>query len=96
MDNDFDRMPTFYGESHCNNEIIDLIMDRMEKGRATYGHGLQPNDGHDWIQEALEEALDLSIYLSTKLIQIKMFEKRNAESSRSRVPGYSSELDSQN
>lgn len=79
-------------EVDCNNEIIDLIMDRMEKGRATYGHGLQPNDGHDWVQEALEEALDLSIYLSTKLIQIKMLEKRNAESGRSCVPGHCSEL----
>jgi hypothetical protein len=29
------------------------------------------NSGYDWVQEALEEALDLSIYLSAKLIEIK-------------------------
>jgi len=82
-------------EDDCNNDIIDLIMDRMEKGRATYGHGLQPNDGHDWIQEALEEALDLAIYLSTKLIQIKMLEKRNAERCRTCCSGHCAKLDSE-
>lgn len=80
----------------CNVQIVDMIMDRMEKGKAAYGHGLIPNDGHNWVQEALEEALDMAIYLSTRLIQIKMFEKRNAESYQSRIPGYCSELDSQN
>jgi hypothetical protein len=82
-------------KTDCNNEIIDLIMDRMEKGRAAYGHGLIPDDGHNWVQEALEEALDLAIYLSTKLIQIKMFEKRNAEPSRPRVSGDYTELGTQ-
>lgn len=79
----------------CNNEIVDMIMDRMEKGKVAYGHGLQPNDGHNWVQEALEEALDLAIYLSTKLIQIKMFEKRNAESSWPCVSRDCTELGSQ-
>jgi hypothetical protein len=43
----------------------------MEKGRAQYGHGLLQNSGYDWVKEALEEALDLSIYLSAKLIEIR-------------------------
>jgi hypothetical protein len=43
----------------------------MEKGRKEYGHGLLQNSGYDWIKESLEEALDLSIYLSAKLIEIK-------------------------
>ena len=55
----------------CNKEIIRLIESRMEKGRQQYGHGLLQNAGYDWVQEALEEALDLSIYLSAKLIEIK-------------------------
>jgi len=55
----------------CNQEIIRLIESRMEKGRKEYGHGLLQNSGYDWIKESLEEALDLSIYLSAKLIEIK-------------------------
>jgi hypothetical protein len=43
----------------------------MEKGRKQYGHGLLQNAGYDWVKEALEEALDLSIYLSAKLIEIR-------------------------
>jgi hypothetical protein len=48
----------------------------MEKGRKEYGHGLIQNSGYDWVQEALEEALDLSIYLSAKLIEIKNAEEK--------------------
>jgi hypothetical protein len=55
----------------CNEEIKSLIAERMEKGRKAYGHGLLQNAGYDWVQEALEEALDMSIYLSAKLIEIK-------------------------
>jgi len=54
-----------------NNEIKSLIAQRMEKGRIAYGHGILPNAGYDWVQEALEEALDLAIYVSAKLLEIK-------------------------
>jgi len=57
--------------SECNQEIIELIESRMAKGRKEYGHGLLQNSGYDWVKEALEEALDLSIYLSAKLIEIR-------------------------
>jgi hypothetical protein len=55
----------------CNEEIMHMIAARMEKGRKEYGHGLVQNSGYDWVKEALEEALDLSIYLSAKLIEIR-------------------------
>ena len=51
----------FYIMSDCNEEIISLIRLRMEKGRKEYGHGLIQNSGYDWVKEALEEALDLSV-----------------------------------
>jgi hypothetical protein len=54
----------------CNDEIIRLIKTRMDKGRKEYGHGLLQNAGYDWLQEALEEALDLSVYLSAKILEI--------------------------
>jgi hypothetical protein len=58
----------------CNSEIIRLIESRIEKGRKEYGHGLVQGLGYDWLKEALEEALDLSIYLSAKLIELRIRE----------------------
>lgn len=54
-----------------NDQIVELIKERMEKGRLQYGHGLVDNLGYDWVKEALEEALDLSIYVAARLIEIK-------------------------
>lgn len=55
----------------CNSEILRLIEARMAKGRAQYGHGLLADSGYDWVQEALEEALDLSIYVAARLVEIQ-------------------------
>jgi len=65
----------------CNDEIINLIKQRMEKGRKEYGHGIVQNSGYDWLKEALEEALDLSVYLSAKLIEINNEQKARATNS---------------
>lgn len=65
----------------CNEEIIFLIKQRMEKGRKEYGHGIVQNSGYDWLKEALEEALDLSVYLSAKLIEINNEQKARATNS---------------
>jgi hypothetical protein len=65
----------------CNEEIISLIKQRMEKGRKEYGHGIVQNSGYDWLKEALEEALDLSVYLSAKLIEINNEQKARATNS---------------
>ena len=57
--------------SELNPEILRLIESRMAKGRKQYGHGLLQDSGYDWVQEALEEALDLSIYVAAKLVEIQ-------------------------
>jgi hypothetical protein len=57
--------------SELNPEILRLIESRMAKGRRQYGHGLLRDSGLDWVQEALEEALDLSIYVAAKLVEIQ-------------------------
>ena len=57
--------------SELNPNIISLIEARMAKGRKQYGHGLLRDSGYDWVQEALEEALDLSIYVAAKLVEIQ-------------------------
>jgi hypothetical protein len=63
--------------SEMNDEIINLIKQRMEKGRAQYGHGLMENSGYNWVKEALEEALDLSIYVAARLIEVDKNNKPN-------------------
>lgn len=57
-------------KNELNGDIVQLIKERMEKGRKEYGHGLIRGD-RDWTKEALEEALDMSIYLSAKLVEMK-------------------------
>ena len=54
-----------------NIEILDLIEERLLIGERQYGNENVINDGRDFIQEALEEALDCAVYLAAKLIEIK-------------------------
>lgn len=56
-------------DEELNGDIVELVKKRMEKGRKEYGHGLMKGD-RDWTKEALEEALDMSIYLSAKLVEM--------------------------
>ena len=54
-----------------NIKILDLIEERLLIGERKYGNENVVNDGRDFIQEALEEALDCAVYLAAKLIEIK-------------------------
>ena len=54
-----------------NIEILDLIEERLLIGERKYGNENVIDDGRDFIQEALEEALDCAVYLAAKLIEIK-------------------------
>ena len=54
-----------------NNKILDLIGKRLIKGEQKYGHENVINDGRDFTNEALEEALDCAVYLAAKLIEIE-------------------------
>ena len=56
--------------SELNEDILKLITERMAKGRAHYGHGLLEESGMNWVKEALEEALDLAIYVAARLIEV--------------------------
>lgn len=67
-----------------NPEILKKIKAAMAKGEKEYGHGLRSGDDttqwgtedDSWIEMALEEALDMSIYLATQLIRIEKARKR--------------------
>ena len=54
-----------------NNQIVKLIRKRLVKGEQRYGKENIISDGRDFIQEALEEALDCSVYLAGQLIEIQ-------------------------
>ena len=58
-----------------NLEILNLIEERLAKGEKRYGKENITSDGRDFVQEALEEALDCSVYLAGCLIEIQ--EKNN-------------------
>lgn len=49
-----------------------LLAERRAKGRATYGQGLDHRDARwDWPLMALEEAQDLSQYLTAELLRLE-------------------------
>ena len=65
-----------------NNQIIKLIRKRLVKGEKRYGKENIISDGRDFVQEALEEALDCAVYLAGHLIEIKK------KSSKQKFPEY--------
>ena len=62
-----------------NIEILDLIEERLLIGERKYGNENVINDGRDFVQEALEEALDCAVYLAAKLIELKNKRKDTLE-----------------
>ena len=62
-----------------NIKILDLIEERLVIGERKYGSENVIDDGRDFIQEALEEALDCAVYLAAKLIEIKNKRKEDIE-----------------
>ena len=66
-------------EKIMNMKILDLIEERLIIGERKYGSENVINDGRDFVQEALEEALDCAVYLAAKLIEIKNKRKEDIE-----------------
>lgn len=70
-----------------NERILELIQQRLAIGEERYGHGLRKNDdttqwgtkADSWTEMGLEEALDLTIYLSTQLLRILDKENNQAK-----------------
>jgi len=54
-----------------NEEIIDLISERLAVGAKKYGEEILVTDKRDFVQETLEEILDSCVYLACKIIQLK-------------------------
>ena len=57
-------------------EIAQLMRNRADKGKQTYGTTMDRDDlsTQEWLDHAIEEALDLAIYLTKikkELVQLK-------------------------
>lgn len=51
------------------HEVIKDMLNRAEFGKAHYGKYLYANNGRDSLQDAYEEALDLTCYLKQVIIE---------------------------
>ena len=58
-------------DTPINEEIVDLIAERMMEGARKYGDSISIDDPRNMIQETLEEVMDGLVYCSIKLLQIK-------------------------
>ena len=74
-----------------NKQILNLIGQRLDKGKKRYGKENISSDGRDFVQEALEEALDCAVYLAAHLIEIMDeddYESTTADEHNKDLPGY--------
>ena len=53
-------------------EVKRQLERQIAKGEAKYGHGIILGDGHDWLQEAIEEAIDGLQYLCALKLETPM------------------------
>lgn len=54
-----------------SEEVLSLIRERLTIGQERYGPLDINTDQREWELEALEEALDLSVYLAIRLIHLR-------------------------
>ena len=76
-----------------NKEILQLIEQRLLIGEKKYGHQNVINDGRDFLKESLEEALDCSVYLAARLIEIIDSEEKEKNNSRHKIDTTVSTMD---
>jgi len=59
-----------------NKEILEMIAERLVFGKKEHGEEVPIDDTRDHLQDSLEEALDLAVYLAAKIIEIKRRESK--------------------
>ena len=62
-----------------NKKILKLIEQRLLVGEKKYGNENVINDGRDFLKESLEEALDCSVYLAARLIELIDSEEKQGQ-----------------
>ena len=71
-------------EFDANPEIKKMILERMAIGKERYGHGIRVFDDttdwgtkdDSWLEMALEEALDMSIYIASAILRLRSMNKK--------------------
>lgn len=58
-------------EKGINEEIKQMISDRLDLGQSKYKQDVPLNDDRDFVQETLEELLDACVYLSAQILRVK-------------------------
>lgn len=71
----------------ANDEILNLLRERLAIGLERYGHGVRPDDDtrtwgterDSWVEMGLEEILDLAIYLGAAILRVRRIEDEMRE-----------------
>jgi hypothetical protein len=58
-------------DESLNDEIIEMVIKRLNHGAKKYGEHIMVSDKRNFIEEALEEALDMIVYLTASLLRLK-------------------------
>ena len=59
-----------------NDKIIELVAERIEKGKEKYPDEIPESDDRNFLQEGVEEALDMCVYLAGELLRLKELKKK--------------------
>lgn len=62
--------PALLSEGGVEPWLLALIIERDEMGRRKYGVPLRVWDGRDAVADAMQEALDLAVYLQRALMRV--------------------------
>ena len=54
-----------------NKDIVNLVEERLKKGKKEYGGEIYVHDGRDWTQEALEEIIDCCVYVGALILELQ-------------------------
>lgn len=54
---------------NMNNSILKMIESRLRVGAEKYGEEINPLDGRDWLEEAIQECADQLVYLCTEKLK---------------------------
>jgi hypothetical protein len=91
---------TFHAEDYIvkcvtsvNKKILQLIEQRLLVGEKKYGNENVINDGRNFLKESLEEALDCSVYLAARLLEIMDNEEKEKNNSRHKIDTTASTMD---
>ena len=68
--------------TEIEKEVLKVLKQRRAKGRKTYGEGvkLHQNSLEGWINEAIDEAADLLVYLTAAKVKLKKGDRNGAKS----------------